>query len=362
MCFKLSPYFTYLLIACVVYSAQATTYIGQHIEKNTTWYKANSPYIVTLDLNVNKGVTLTIEAGTKVLFTKETRMVVMGNLIAQGTKSQKISFTGLNEDDWNGFLFTKDCNDYNPETGEGVLFDYCMFKGTGEAPAHLIRTKGCNINISNSTIEGCYTAIQTERQAEIWITTSFFKNCNRVANIRNTSLATITNNKMIACNSIMLGGTTTFQDNILKKFTSRGRHSGIVVWMLGGGIVDIKNNQFIKFEDYAIKLHKMTKRSSFFVSNNNFKNNNTNLKLSCKYYNKGKATIENNNFYNYKQYHVKLFAPCSDKEKEVLNIGANYWGKLSTDEIKAATLDRQQDENITAEVEYAEILKKVALR
>ena len=358
---KKSIYIILLLICVLTPNTQAITYVGQHIGKDTKWLKANSPYIITIDLAIHKGATLEIEAGTKIQFSKETRMIVAGNLIARGSKSQKISFAGLHDGSWNGFLFTKECNSYNPETKEGVSFNYCTFKGTGESPAHLVRSKGCDINISNSSIEACYTAIQIERQAEIWVTGSTFKNCNRVINVRNTSLATVTNNKMIACNSIMLGGTTTFKNNTLKKFTGLGRHSGIIVWMLGGGIVDISGNQFIKFEDYAIKLQKMSKRSSFFVRNNNFKNNKTNLKLSCKYYNKGVSNIENNNFYNYKKFHVKLFAPCSEKAIETLSIGANYWGKLSTDQVKNATLDHNQDEQIAGEVVYAEALKKSIL-
>ncbi|BDS13164.1 right-handed parallel beta-helix repeat-containing protein [Aureispira anguillae] len=342
----------------ILSNLQATTYVSQHIDKDTKWLKINSPYIVTVDITIQSGATLEIEAGTKILFSKETQIVIAGNLIAKGSPSQKISFTGLGDSDWNGFYFSKECNDYNPSTQEGICFDYCVFKGTGNSPAHLIRSKGCDINLSNSTIESCYTAIQTERQAEMWISNSTFKNCNRVLNIRNTSLATVTNNKMIACNSILLGGTTTFKDNILKRFTARGRHSGIVVWMLGGGIVNISDNQFIKFEDYAIKLHKMSKRSSFLVHNNDFKHNKTNLKLSCQYYNKGNSTVENNNFYNCKQYHITLFAPCSDEAQDTLNIGSNYWGRLSNHEVKESILDHHQDKNITAKVQYDPILKK----
>lgn len=338
----------------------ATTYIGQDIKTNTKWLKAKSPYIITIDVTILPNTTLEIEAGTKVLFSKETRIIVAGNLIAKGTASQRISFTGLREGDWNGFYFTKDCNDYDPVQQKGVFFNYCCFKGTGNAPSHLIRSNGCNIKVSNSIVENCYTAIQTERQAEMWVSNSCFKHCNRVFNIRNTSIATITQNKIIACNSIMLGGTTTFQDNILKKFTARGRHSGLVVWMLGGGVVNIQNNQFIRFEDYAIKLHKMSKRSSFVVQNNDFKHNKTNLKLSCMYYNKGNSVIEHNNFYTCKQYHIKLFEPCSDVEKKTLDIGSNYWGKLSNEQIEATILDHKQDKNISLEVAYKPALKKTS--
>ncbi|MCH2022466.1 MAG: right-handed parallel beta-helix repeat-containing protein [Saprospiraceae bacterium] len=351
-------FFCLLFFSLLVANVNATTFIGQHIDKDSKWTKSNSPYIITIDLTIVKGATLEIEPGTKVQFAKETRMIVSGNLVASGTKSQKISFSGLHDCNWNGFFFTKDCNDFNPTTKEGVTFNSCIFRGTNETPAYLIRSKGCNISITNCNIEACYTAIQIERQAEIWIDGSVFKHCNRVINVRNTSLATITNNKMIACNSIMLGGTTIFKDNILRKFTGKGRHSGIIVWMLGGGVVDISSNQFVKFEDYAIKLQKMSKRSSFLVHHNTFRNNNINLKLSCKYYNKGKSKIENNSFYNYKEYHVRLFAPCKDKVIEKLSIGPNFWGKLSTSEVKNATLDYHHDENISGEVEYSEVLKK----
>ncbi|WMX13909.1 MULTISPECIES: hypothetical protein [unclassified Aureispira] len=344
---------------CTFFGANATTYVGQNIDQNTTWTKANSPYVVTTDLLVEKDITLTIQAGTKIFFSKETQIIVSGNLVAKGSKNQKIYFVGLNGSDWNGFLFTKECNDYTPDTKEGVCFIYCSFKGTGNAPTHLIRSKGCNINLVNCTIEHCYTAIQTERQAEIWVKKSCFKHCNRVLNVRNTSLATVVQNKMTSCNSIMLGGTTTFKNNTLKKFTGNGRHSGLVVWMLGGGIVDISHNQFIKFEDYAIKLHKMNKRSSFLVANNDFKHNKTNLKLSCKYYNQGTSLVENNNFYNHKKYHIKLFEPCADEATEVLKIGSNYWGKLSEEEIKTAVFDKHQNENISAEIQLEAFPKKI---
>lgn len=346
-----------LLLIGTSSNLQATTYISRHIEEDSRWTKANSPYIITIDLLVAKGVKLEIEAGVKVYFSKETRLVVSGNLMAKGSKQQKILFTGLEGGSWNGFLFTKECNDYNPETKEGVCLEHCTFVGTGEAPANLLRSKGCNLHMSHSTIEQCYTALQTERQAEIWVYHSCFKSCNRVINVRNTSLATLEHNKMTACNSIMLGGTTTFRHNTLKKFTGQGRHSGLVVWMLGGGIVTISHNQFIRFESTAIKLYKMSKRSSFLVYNNNFKHNQTNLKLSCKYYNKGTSKVERNNFYNFKAYHIELFAPCADTSSTLV-LGSNYWGRMDEQALLEAILDQEDDKKLSAKVACAAILNK----
>lgn len=348
---------SWLIVACAL-GVQATTYISQHIEQDTKWLQANSPYIITNDLAILKGATLSIEAGVKVFFSRETKLVVAGNLVAVGNKRQKITFSGLNGGDWNGFIFTKEGQDFEQQTNEGCQFEYSVFEGTGESPAQLIRTKGCDLSIKNCEVKNCYTAIQTERQAEIWATNSLFEDCNRVFNIRNTSKATIQQNEMNNCNSIMLGGTTTFSNNKLNKFSGRGRHSGVVVWMLGGGVVNIYNNEFSNFEKNAIKLYKMTRRSSFFVKSNNFKNNTTNLELAASYYNKGTSVIEQNNFHNCKKYHIVVATSHADKDMQVLEVGTNYWGKISDDDLRKMILDYNTDEQIVGRVEYSKKLKK----
>lgn len=347
------------ILSLSLFSAHAKTYVSQHIKTDITWKKANSPYIVSNDLTIMDTATLTIEAGVLVEFSKDTRILVRGSILALGKRNKKITFKGLNNDSWNGFLFTQSCDNFDPTTQTGCHFDFCSFKGTGISPTHLIRSKGCNVAINNCSIDNCYTAIQSERQAEIWVENNQFKNCNRVLNVKNTSIAHVTYNKMSNCNSIMLGGSTDFSNNILKKFSGRGRHSGIVVWMLGGGIVNIENNDFQKFERYTIKLQKQTKRSTFTVRNNNFKNNETNLKLSCKYYNRGKSTVEQNNFHNYSKYHIQLFSPCSDKGIETLTLGANYWGKIQEAQaLDEAILDQRKDNSLAGTVQYSELIKK----
>lgn len=352
------------LISCLLLSQSlnllATTYINSPIEADTRWSKSNSPYIITTDIKIEEGATLEIEAGTKVYFTAETKMIIDGGLRAVGKRSKKILFTGHNDASWNGFLFMRTCEHYNAENNSGTFFKYCKFIGVGEAPAQLIRTKGCNLRIEDCSIEDCYTAIQSERQARIQVENSRFKNCNRPINVRNTSMAKIIGNKMDNCNSIMLGGTTEFKDNVLKKFSGKGRHSGVIVWMLGGGIIDMENNQFLKFEDYAVKLQKMSRRSTLNLKSNVFKDNATNLKLSCKYYNRGTIAIENNNFFNFSEYQIRLFSPCSEEEYVKVQIGANYWGKMSEDELKNATLDKKKDDKLSAIVGFQKVLSSKA--
>lgn len=350
---------SWICTAVALAQPSSGTFIGQHIDQNTRWIKAGSPYIITIDVFIQKSAVLTIEPGVEVFFSPETRLIVEGGIMAQGTKSKRISFEGLDGCNWNGFLLLNNCEQYNPETKSGCTFEHCTFRGTGDAPNHLIRTRGCNVRVANCTIENCYTAIQSERQAYVYVEHNSFKNCNRALNIRNTSQAMVLHNKLLSCNSVLIGGTTQFKYNKLKKFTAKGRHSGVIVWMLGGGIVEIAHNDFVKFEDTAIKLQKMSRRSTFNLHHNNFRDNDTNLKLSCKYYNHGKTSIQENNFFNYKSFQIKLFAPCSDDPLETCIIGENYWGKLSADEIERATFDQRVDTTLTGVVQFSNPSMKV---
>ena len=69
------------------------TNVSGVISSNTTWTLANSPYVVTGNILVSEGVTLTIEPGVVVKFDSEKVMQIRGELIAQGTSDSKITFT-----------------------------------------------------------------------------------------------------------------------------------------------------------------------------------------------------------------------------------------------------------------------------
>ena len=72
------------------------------INENTT-LTANHVYYVNGNLGVNKGVTLTIEPGTRLEFAEGTSLVAFGKLVAKGTPERMITFTRhAGEGFWNG--------------------------------------------------------------------------------------------------------------------------------------------------------------------------------------------------------------------------------------------------------------------
>ena len=68
------------------------------ISEDTTWTTGNV-YLVTCDVTVNSGVTLTVERGVVVKFNSGRWLAVNGSLLTQGTDEYGVIFTSW-RDDW----------------------------------------------------------------------------------------------------------------------------------------------------------------------------------------------------------------------------------------------------------------------
>lgn len=72
------------------------------IGANTTWGPSGSPYLVTCDVTVSSGVTLTVLPGAVVKLSHSAAVAVSGMLDAQGTADNPVVFTSHKDDSYGG--------------------------------------------------------------------------------------------------------------------------------------------------------------------------------------------------------------------------------------------------------------------
>ena len=118
---------------------KADTNVGGPIISDTTWTLANSPYIAVASVEVWEGVTLTIEPGVTVKFDSGKKLQVNGELIAQGTAGNLITFTSNQADpvagDWGNIEFTETAitttMDAEGNYVNGSVLQYCVVEYAG---------------------------------------------------------------------------------------------------------------------------------------------------------------------------------------------------------------------------------------
>lgn len=69
------------------------TYVEGTISQDTVWYLVDSPFILSNDVDVSSGATLTIEPGTEVRFGGPFSLNIEGSIVANGTDTNVIHFT-----------------------------------------------------------------------------------------------------------------------------------------------------------------------------------------------------------------------------------------------------------------------------
>ena len=111
------------------------TQVGGIISSNSTWSFSNSPYLVTGNILIQEGVTLTIEPGVIVKLQNDNVIVVKGELIARGTDGNEITFTSNESSpaagDWGKIHFNDESVDASfieSSYNSGSILEHCIIE------------------------------------------------------------------------------------------------------------------------------------------------------------------------------------------------------------------------------------------
>ena len=145
-----------LLVSMPIGLAQGGTDVTGIIAQNTTWTPSGSPYTLTGNTLVDKGVTLIIQPGVTVNLGSY-YIRVNGTLNAKGTPSDKITFNG------GQIFFTASANGWNEQSNSGCIFENSVINQISISNSNPIKIDSCIINsqitvtssiISNNVVTG----------------------------------------------------------------------------------------------------------------------------------------------------------------------------------------------------------------
>jgi len=136
------------------------------VEENSTM---SGTVIIGDDLTIASGVTLTIQAGTEVTFEEDSKLIVNGELIVNGTSANQVIFTSSEPapslSDWQGI-------EVNGSNASATL-SYCTVEYASKG---INFSNGASGSVSNSTFQNNYYGIYTNYADPI------VDNCNMTNN------------------------------------------------------------------------------------------------------------------------------------------------------------------------------------
>jgi len=155
----------FTILVLIIYSKIniAQTNISGTISTNTTWTKANSPYIVTSTVTVDPGYTLTIQPGVIVKFNGGKLIINRSHLIAKGLVNDSIIFTS---------------NKSNPQKGDWSQIE--LNGGPSSSPlvppTHNFIFEYCKIEYSEYGIYSYISAQNSSSYDSLFVKNSSFSN------------------------------------------------------------------------------------------------------------------------------------------------------------------------------------------
>jgi hypothetical protein len=142
----------------------AETVVSANVLSDAVWTPGGSPYIITRDIRVRYGATLTIEAGTEVRFERGTGLSTDAgsSIVADGSAAQRVLFTSnaspQAEGDWDGVrVYDSPGSSFTESSFRYALT--CLELNVSDSPVDHCRFRTSQIGLSclRSTpmVDGC---------------------------------------------------------------------------------------------------------------------------------------------------------------------------------------------------------------
>ena len=305
-------------------TVKASTGVIGIITSNTTWTKANSPYVLTGPTAVNKGVTLTIEPGV-IVNLGNFYLQVNGTLNAQGTNGDKIIFISAYHN-----IYPP--NNINLPTANAE----CTIENAILSKTSILSTIGTSVKINKC-------ALTDEAGVNVW-GSSIISNCNITGEVFTRGSAVVSNNTIlngidasgsytISGNNVTnnvgiwvmnVGETGTISDNSI----SGGSTAGINL----AGSATIERN-LITNNQYGISVRSTIDNST--IQNNTISNNFIGIVDPSP-----SQTIIYNNIQSNSNYNIQVGTQSS------VNVTYNWWGTTDAQTINQKIYDNKNDFNL----------------
>lgn len=250
-----------------LFPAVKATYVEGTIDKDTVWTLVDSPFIVSQNVSILQGVTLTIEPGVEVRFGEGPfTIIVSGRLFAQGTEEKPIRFTSNKENpqagDWATILF-------NGTVQQPSLLEYCLVEYGTDG----ITVNGSTVTVQKSVLQFNLRNGITVLDGSITVRQTVLKSNNEGGIVVLGGNATIENNNITLNEDgvILAGSLSTSHVNVAQNNIFSNRKSGVFLAMdVSSSDVSVRNNLvFSNFYGFYISTNASTFVARNYIYNNN---------------------------------------------------------------------------------------------
>lgn len=327
--------FLLVVVFCAAKGSYATNVQGL-ILGNITWTKANSPYIVTGDIDIDTNASLTIEPGVRVQFSGNYTIYVDGKINAVGTDADSIIFTSgrsnPNYQDWNTIWIRRVNQD------DTFKFNKCHFSYAARA----LHIGGMAVQVTNSTFDHNNTGIHNYTAS---IATSYTY-CDHNAfldnwySIFNQGTYTIVSNCVIMRNSNSFGANVVTGNYIC--YNDYGVDASPILYnntIMYNNYAGVKN---AGGSGFAITYNRIDSNkigianlyNAVTVEHNSIKGNETGVVVT----NTGAASLLR---YNCIEQNTKY--DCYNQTPDMIYVSNNYWGYTDSTQIMPKIFDYYTD-------------------